>query len=81
MTSVRRPVGGSLEGRAPTWIEGLAGGKGRRRGGEDKGLLDVEGRPLVVRLIHDYHTGSLLVCQRRDGELVWAPEAQPDERK
>ena len=41
----------------------------------------VQDLPLVVRLIHDYHTGSLLVCQRRDGELVWAPEAQPDERK
>ena len=29
----------------------LAGGKGRRMGGEDKGLLEFEGRPLVARLI------------------------------
>ena len=29
----------------------LAGGKGRRMGGEDKGLIDFEGRPLVATLI------------------------------
>ena len=29
----------------------LAGGKGRRMGGEDKGLLEFDGQPLVARLI------------------------------
>ncbi len=39
----------------------LAGGQGRRLGGEDKGLLELNGRPLVDRLIEQLEQQSVAI--------------------
>ncbi|MDJ0778960.1 MAG: molybdenum cofactor guanylyltransferase MobA [Gammaproteobacteria bacterium] len=39
----------------------LAGGQGRRMGGEDKGLLDYRGRPLVATLIDKLQQQSVAI--------------------
>ncbi len=39
----------------------LAGGQGRRLGGEDKGLLELNGRPLVGRLIEQLEQQSVAI--------------------
>ncbi len=39
----------------------LAGGKGRRLGGEDKGLLEFNGRPLVATLIEQLQQQSVAI--------------------
>lgn len=48
----------------------LAGGRGRRMGGEDKGLLDFNGRPLVVRVIDAIspQVRSLIISANRNLE-------------
>jgi len=48
----------------------LAGGKGRRMGGEDKGLLRINGRPLIQHIIDAVlpQVGSLLINANRNLE-------------
>jgi molybdenum cofactor guanylyltransferase len=46
----------------------LAGGRGKRMGGQDKGLLSLAGQPLVTHLIHALQpqVGSLLINANRN---------------
>jgi len=48
----------------------LAGGKGRRMGGEDKGLLEIEGMPLVQRIgaVLQPQVGCLMINANRNLE-------------
>ena len=48
----------------------LAGGKGRRMGGEDKGLLELDGTPLVKRITEllQPQVGSLMINANRNLE-------------
>jgi molybdenum cofactor guanylyltransferase len=49
----------------------LAGGKGRRMGGLDKGLVEYSGRPLVVHVIERLkpQVGSLLINANRNADV------------
>lgn len=46
----------------------LAGGRGRRMGGEDKGLVGIAGRPMVLRVIEGLRpqVGALLISANRN---------------
>lgn len=46
----------------------LAGGRGRRMGGEDKGLVGIAGRPMVLRVIESLRpqVGALLISANRN---------------
>lgn len=48
----------------------LAGGRGRRMGGRDKGLLPVDGRPLIAHIIDAIlpQVGSLMISANRNLE-------------
>lgn len=48
----------------------LAGGEGRRVGGEDKGLLPLSGRPLIAHVIAALRgqAGSILICANRNAD-------------
>ena len=48
----------------------LAGGQGRRMGGEDKGLVEVAGRPMVAHVIDRIRpqVGILLINANRNGD-------------
>ena len=48
----------------------LAGGKGRRMGGEDKGLVELAGRPMVAHVIDRLRSqaGTLLINANRNRE-------------
>lgn len=48
----------------------LAGGQGRRMGGEDKGLMELNGRPLVEYLLDSLgpQTGALIINANRNQE-------------
>jgi molybdenum cofactor guanylyltransferase len=39
----------------------LAGGQGRRMGGQDKGLIDFNGKPLIQHLIHQLQQQSVAI--------------------
>ncbi|MCP3866898.1 MAG: molybdenum cofactor guanylyltransferase [Gammaproteobacteria bacterium] len=49
----------------------LAGGKGRRMGGQDKGLLEIDGRPMIRLLLDKLtpQTNSILINANRNTEL------------
>ncbi len=49
----------------------LAGGKGRRMGGEDKGLLELNGRPLIAYALDalSQAAGTLLINANRNRQL------------
>lgn len=48
----------------------LAGGEGRRVGGEDKGLLQLHGRPLVTHAIAALRgqAGAIVICANRNAD-------------
>jgi molybdenum cofactor guanylyltransferase len=48
----------------------LAGGKGRRVGGEDKGLLPLAGRPLIAHVAAALRgqVGSIVICANRNAD-------------
>lgn len=48
----------------------LAGGEGRRVGGEDKGLLPLSGRPLIAHVVAALRgqAGSILICANRNAD-------------
>lgn len=48
----------------------LAGGEGRRVGGEDKGLLPLSGRPLIAHAIAALRgqVGSIVICANRNAD-------------
>lgn len=48
----------------------LAGGEGRRVGGEDKGLLPLSGRPIVAHVIAALRgqVGSIVICANRNAD-------------
>ena len=60
----------------PTNITGiiLAGGEGRRMGGEDKGWLEVEGLPLIKRAIRrlEPQVSEIIISANRDLEQLSA---------
>jgi len=65
----------ALRGSGPDWIPKeqitgaiLAGGKGRRIGGRDKGLLQIDGKPLIGHIIDIVRpqVGSLLINANRN---------------
>ncbi|MBN8888157.1 MAG: molybdenum cofactor guanylyltransferase [Rudaea sp.] len=56
-----------MRSRADITAAILAGGEGRRVGGNDKGLLELAGRPLVAHVAAALHgqAGSIFVCANR----------------
>jgi molybdenum cofactor guanylyltransferase len=52
----------------------LAGGQGRRMGGQDKGLIEINGRPLVAILIDslEQQIGSILINANRNRDRYQA---------
>lgn len=46
----------------------LAGGKGRRFGGQDKGLIEYQGKPLIEHLIEAFsiHTDDIIISANRN---------------
>lgn len=48
----------------------LAGGEGRRIGGEDKGLLSLAGRPLIAHVVHALRgqAGAIVICANRNAD-------------
>ena len=46
----------------------LAGGRGRRMGGQDKGLVELDGEPLVGRILSDLapQVGQILINANRN---------------
>ncbi|HST28815.1 MAG TPA: molybdenum cofactor guanylyltransferase MobA [Rudaea sp.] len=48
----------------------LAGGEGRRVGGEDKGLLELDGRPLIAHVIAALHgqADPIVICANRNAD-------------
>lgn len=63
----------------------LAGGEGRRVGGEDKGLLPLSGRPLIAHVIAALRgqVGSILICANRNADRYaqFAPVIADGERE
>ena len=62
----------------------LAGGRGQRVGGQDKGLMDWRGHSLVAQVLKRVRpqvTNVLISCNRnRDRYASYAPLASPDRR-
>lgn len=60
----------------------LAGGRGQRVGGRDKGLLDFKGAPLALQVLERLRpqVGSLLISANRNAEVYaqWAPVIADD---
>ena len=48
----------------------LAGGEGRRIGGEDKGLLQLAGRPLIAHVIAALRgqANTIVICANRNAD-------------
>lgn len=78
---LRNPKG---VGRGKLYLIILAGGQGKRMGGADKGLLELDGKPLIAHLL-DHLTPSparIVISANRNQTTYrhWADQVVSDER-